>query len=268
MHAWIHACIGTTKDPHIEKILSPARRRARRRLDDYPLLRCLVPMPESPRRDEGHDGRERHVEKIVIPTAYFVRSEGLSGSSYGKRTTLALTTSTGGGGEPVVASADGAAAEAIVDEAAGEQQDKERHVDMLLLLAKCSFPALFVAVGGAVAIPANKGFLTESMRTATEEMAGGALLVTYAFELTKGYTLHTSAGGVSPSLVAWSFAGTLLSASVGPIFYSFLGLATIATAGWSMHGWHEVGLRMQRLWLGHSTVHSSVAPVVSYGAVL
>ena len=115
-----------------------------------------------------------------------------------QRTTLALTTSTGGGGEPVVASADGAAAEAIVDEAASASRYKERHVDMLLLLAKCSFPALFVAVGGAVAIPANKGFLTESMRTATEEMAGGALLVTYAFELTKGYTLTHPPVGSAP----------------------------------------------------------------------
>ena len=61
-----------------------------------------------------------------------------------------------------------------------ETQESTR-VDMLLLLAKCAVPALFVAVGGAVAIPAD-GVLTEGMRVATEEMAGGALLVTYAFE--------------------------------------------------------------------------------------
>ena len=87
---------------------------------------------------------------------------------------------------------------------------QEHRVDLVLLLAKCAVPALFVAFGGAVAIPGER-WLSESMRVATEEMAAGALLVTYAFELTKGYTLHDSNGELSYTLVAASFLGTVLS---------------------------------------------------------
>lgn len=87
-------------------------------------------------------------------------------------------------------------------------------VDLLLLMAKCTVPALFVAAGGAVAF-LFEYWLTASMRLASEEIAAGALIVTYAFELTNGYTLHSATDGtLSLRLVAWTFAGTLLSAQL------------------------------------------------------
>ena len=109
-------------------------------------------------------------ETIVVPMYFLKRSTGLSGSGYGMRY------------EATSPAGDGKGEEVHEVPQATEQQETERRVDLLLLLAKCSVPALFVAVGGAVAIPGD-AFLTDGMRRATEEMAGGALIVTYAFEV-------------------------------------------------------------------------------------
>ena len=109
-------------------------------------------------------------ETIVVPKFFMKRSSGLSGSGYGMR--YEATSPTGDGKEEVQEA----------QQATEQQEETERRVDLLLLLAKCSVPALFVAVGGAVAIPGD-AFLTDGMRRATEEMAGGALIVTYAFEV-------------------------------------------------------------------------------------
>ena len=89
---------------------------------------------------------------------------------------------------------------------------------MLVLRARAcgrlfQVPALFVLLAGAVAIPAN-AVMGDSVRRATGEVAGGALLVTYAFELTKGYTLLDDAGSPSRPLIFATFAGTILSGQV------------------------------------------------------
>ena len=44
-----------------------------------------------------------------------------------------------------------------------------------------------------------------------EQIAGGALIVTYAFELTKGYILRDAAGEVCLRLIACTLAGTIVS---------------------------------------------------------
>lgn len=163
-------------------------------------------------------------ERVIVPANFFRRSAGLSGSGYGTRYAVeaspplqaaaAATSSCASprehGPDLVLETSGRVEPERLAEDLDAALQEDERRVDMLLLLAKCSVPALFVAVGGAVAIPAD-GFLSDAMRTATEEMAGGALLVTYAFELTKGYTLHAPSGEVSIRLVLWSFLGTFLS---------------------------------------------------------
>ena len=168
---------------------------------------------------------EGMAERVVVPAQFFLsRSSGLRGSGYGTRYAVdsesasaaaaavvsgASVSGTSVPGSPSQREA-AVKVEELVEDLDLALQAEERRVDLLLLLAKCSVPALFVAIGGAVAIPADK-FLTDGMRTATEEMAGGALLVTYAFELTKGYTLHAPSGDVSIPLVIWSFLGTFLS---------------------------------------------------------
>ena len=87
-------------------------------------------------------------------------------------------------------------------------------IDHVLLAAKCTVPALFVLISGLVAIPLNQGILTEFARVASQEFAGGALIVTFAFELTKSYRIHDEEGELNKWLVICSFLGTLVSAQV------------------------------------------------------
>ena len=118
-------------------------------------------------------------ERVVVPAHFFVqRSSGLSGSGYGTRyaadtATAASAVGVGGssGSGPSSPSQRDAKVEELVEDLDMALQAEERRVDMLLLLAKCSVPALFVAIGGAVAFPAD-AFLTDGMRRATEEAGG------------------------------------------------------------------------------------------------
>ena len=96
----------------------------------------------------------------------------------------------------------------------GSSQNDPKKLDMLLLMAKCSVPALFVLVSAIIAIPLNENGLSDFAREATEEFAGGALVVTYAFELTKGYRLKDEAGDYDKRLILWTFLGTVVSAQI------------------------------------------------------
>lgn len=62
----------------------------------------------------------------------------------------------------------------------------EKKIDWVLVMVKCTVPALFVVLSAVIAIPLNN-VLSDDLRESTEQVAGGALIVTYAFELTKGY---------------------------------------------------------------------------------
>ena len=178
-----------------------------------------------------------------------LRSEGLSGSGYGRRvhrvsgerrgtrrsrdelhvpahpvriaarprllhhsapTGVALAVAVVRGGAAAAAAELAAASDGALASEAKAQMDDERRVDMLLLLAKCAVPASFVLASGGLAVTFNQQ-MDYPFKKATEELAGGALIVTFAFELTKGYTLHAADGSVSLRLVICSFVGTLLS---------------------------------------------------------
>jgi len=93
-------------------------------------------------------------------------------------------------------------------------EEAEGPADWLLVLAKCTVPAFFVAASGAVAIPVNKalgdGEGAEFFRKASEEFAGGALIVTYAIELSQGYITKKD-GALSRKLVAATLIGTIFS---------------------------------------------------------
>ena len=157
-----------------------------------------------------------------------VRSNGLSGSGYGRRSCRQLSRQsrdsldredvdvadlTLGGAEGFPTPSKRAIdAEPSVGVGLSSNANENR-VDLILLLAKCSVPALFIGIAGVLAVPAN-GIMNELTRTATREIAGGALIVTYAFELTKGYTLHSGDGNLSMALVLWSFFGTLASCQI------------------------------------------------------
>lgn len=92
------------------------------------------------------------------------------------------------------------------------------HPDWLLVIAKCSVPAIFVALSGAIAIPVNRaigdGEGAEFFQKASEEFAGGALIVTYALELSHGYVTKGESGQLSRKLVAATLIGTILSAQL------------------------------------------------------
>ncbi|EOD19631.1 hypothetical protein EMIHUDRAFT_255630, partial [Emiliania huxleyi CCMP1516] len=109
-------------------------------------------------------------------------------------------------------------------------EEAEGPADWLLVLAKCTVPALFVAASGAAAIPVNNalgdGEGAEFFRKArshhvglaqlpftvqaSEEFAGGALIVTYAIELSQGYITKKD-GALSRKLVAATLIGTIFS---------------------------------------------------------
>lgn len=83
-----------------------------------------------------------------------------------------------------------------------------------LVMVKCTVPALFVILSAAIAIPLDE-VLTDMMRESTEQIAGGALIVTYAFELTKGYQLRMADGkGYDKWKVCMSMLGTVISAQL------------------------------------------------------
>ena len=92
--------------------------------------------------------------------------------------------------------------------------DEPEELDQLLLMAKCSVPAFFVLLSGLIAIPINESGMSEFAREASEEFAGGALVVTYAFELTKGYRIKGEDGELSKTLVLWTLFGTIFSAQL------------------------------------------------------
>lgn len=103
----------------------------------------------------------------------------------------------------------------VVDVKLEEDKPGEGKLDWLLMMTKCSVPASFVLLSGAIAIPLNQpGVLSEDGKEALEQVAGGALIVTYAFELTKGYRLKNEDDTFNKKLIAASFIGTLVSAQV------------------------------------------------------
>ncbi|EOD20043.1 hypothetical protein EMIHUDRAFT_451068 [Emiliania huxleyi CCMP1516] len=92
-------------------------------------------------------------------------------------------------------------------------EEAEGPADWLLVLAKCTVPAFFVAASGAVAIPVNKAlgdgegaefFRKARSHHASEEFAGGALIVTYAIELSQGYITKKD-GALSRKLALWPY---------------------------------------------------------------
>uniref|UniRef100_A0A7S0L2J9 Uncharacterized protein n=1 Tax=Coccolithus braarudii TaxID=221442 RepID=A0A7S0L2J9_9EUKA len=91
-------------------------------------------------------------------------------------------------------------------------------VDWLLVLAKCTVPAIMVGLSGLVAIPLNRalgeGEHADFVREALEDFAGGALIGTYALELTGSYILHDGEGRQRHRLVAATLLGTLISGQV------------------------------------------------------
>jgi len=208
----------------------------------------------SPRENGSHAGHAVVHDHTTVLTVY---SSGLAGSGYGRcyakrvsresreadpeadegfptpthkaRNLLALMPP---GAPPVQSAATGE------DDA---NEDDSGRVDLILLFSKCFVPALFVSVAGALAIPANR-FMTDMIRQATREVAGGALIVTYAFELTKGYTLHGKDGEYSRALILWSFFGTLASCQIqaaaqGMWPYGSAGSSHVENEG--PHGWGD-----------------------------
>mmetsp|Transcript_8730 Transcript_8730/g.14663 ORF Transcript_8730/g.14663 Transcript_8730/m.14663 type:complete len:308 (+) Transcript_8730:76-999(+) len=86
-------------------------------------------------------------------------------------------------------------------------------IDAILVMAKCLVPAMFVVISAVVAIPLNS-FLGPQSRSCLEQIAGGALIGTFAFELTKGYMLHDHNGAVDYKLVACTLVGTVFSGQI------------------------------------------------------
>ena len=56
-----------------------------------------------------------------------------------------------------------------------------KKIDWVLVMLKCTVPALFVVLAAIIALPLNN-WLSSDLIQSTEHVAGGALIVTYAFE--------------------------------------------------------------------------------------